>query len=37
MVGIMRYQPQGTKDRGKGARFDSLADIAGRKFEAVLE
>ncbi len=37
MAGITRYEPQGTRDRGKGARFDSLADIAGRKFEAVLE
>jgi hypothetical protein len=36
MVGIIRYQPQGTKDRGKGARFDSVAGIAGRKFETVL-
>jgi hypothetical protein len=36
MAGITRYEPQGTRDRGKGARFDSLADIAGRKFEAVL-
>ena len=36
MAGITRYEPQGTKDRGKGARFDSVADIAGRKFETVL-
>jgi uncharacterized membrane protein len=36
MAGITRYQPQGTKDRGKGARFDSVADIGGRKFETVL-
>jgi uncharacterized membrane protein len=36
MAGITRYQPQGAKDRGVGARFDSVADIAGRKFETVL-
>jgi uncharacterized membrane protein len=36
MAGITRYQPQSGKDRGKGARFDSVADIAGRKFETVM-
>ncbi len=36
MAGITQYRPQGKKDRGKGARFDSVADIAGRKFETVL-
>ena len=37
MAGVKRYEPQGKKDRGKGARFDSLAVVAGRNIETVLE
>jgi uncharacterized membrane protein len=37
MAGIKRYEPQGKKDRGKGARFDSVAVIAGREIVTVLE
>jgi ribosome-associated toxin RatA of RatAB toxin-antitoxin module len=36
MAGIARYEPQSTNHRAKGARFDGVADIAGRKFETVL-
>jgi uncharacterized membrane protein len=36
MAAITRYEPQGAQTTGKGARFDSVADIAGRKFETVL-
>jgi len=37
MAGVKRYEPQGKKDRGKGARFDSVAVVAGRDIKAVLE
>ena len=37
MAGIKQYRPQGKKDRGKGARFDSVAVVAGRNIETVLE
>jgi uncharacterized membrane protein len=36
MAAITRYEPQTEKQRGKGARFDSVAEIAGRRFETVL-
>ncbi|HXA43720.1 MAG TPA: SRPBCC family protein [Candidatus Solibacter sp.] len=36
MAGIAQYQPQSSNHRAKGARFDGVADIAGRKFETVL-
>jgi uncharacterized membrane protein len=35
MAGITSHRPRG-KPRGKGASFDSVADIAGRKFQTVL-
>jgi len=34
MVGIKRYDPVGAKERGKGAVFLTVADIAGRKVES---
>lgn len=37
MAGVKRYEPQGKKDRGKGARFDSVAVVAGRNIATVLE
>jgi ribosome-associated toxin RatA of RatAB toxin-antitoxin module len=37
MAGIKRYQPRGKKDRGRGATFDSVAVVAGRNIETVLE
>lgn len=36
MAGIAQYQPQSKNHRARGARFDGVADIAGRKFETVL-
>jgi uncharacterized membrane protein len=36
MAGIKEHRPQGRRDRGKGASFDSVAEIAGRNFETVL-
>ncbi len=36
MAGIAAYEPQSKNHRVKGARFDGVADIAGRKFETVL-
>ena len=36
MAGITRYVAQSDRYRAVGARFDSVADIAGRKFETVL-
>jgi ribosome-associated toxin RatA of RatAB toxin-antitoxin module len=37
MAGVTRYEPKGRKDRGKGARFDSVAVVAGRNITTVLE
>jgi uncharacterized membrane protein len=37
MSGITRYDPIGSKDRGKGARFASTAVVAGKAFEVELE
>jgi uncharacterized membrane protein len=37
MRGLTRYQPIGEQSRGKGARFDSRAVIAGRNFDVELE
>jgi uncharacterized membrane protein len=37
MNGITRYDPIGTKRRGKGARFDSRAVVAGKIFDVELE
>lgn len=34
MVGVKRYDPIGKKERGKGAVFLTVADIAGRKIES---
>jgi uncharacterized membrane protein len=36
MAGIKAHRPQGPKDRGRGASFDSVAEIGGRNFETVL-
>ena len=36
MTAIKVHRPQGGKDRGKGASFGSVAEIAGRDFEMVL-
>jgi uncharacterized protein YndB with AHSA1/START domain len=37
MNGITRYDPIGAKSRGKGARFDSRAVVAGKNFDVELE
>ena len=36
MAAVKAHRPQGSRDRGKGASFDSVAEIAGRDFETVL-
>jgi len=36
MVGIKAHRPQGKKERGQGASFDSVAEVGGRDFETVL-
>jgi uncharacterized membrane protein len=36
MAGITQHVPQDARYRGRGARFDSVADIGGRNFETVL-
>ncbi|MGI8608226.1 MAG: SRPBCC family protein [Candidatus Dormibacteria bacterium] len=37
MNGITRYEPIGDQSRGKGARFDSRAVVAGKHFDVELE
>ncbi|HEV3231443.1 MAG TPA: SRPBCC family protein [Candidatus Dormibacteraeota bacterium] len=37
MSGITSYEPAGVRTEGRGARFRSVAEIAGRRFPAVLE
>ena len=37
MVGMKSYQPVGRKDRGKGARFATVVDVAGKTFDSELE
>jgi uncharacterized membrane protein len=37
MSGITRYEPIGDRSRGKGARFDSRAVVAGKHFDVELE
>lgn len=37
MSGITRYEPIGDQSRGKGARFDSRAVVAGKHFDVELE
>ena len=37
MRGIQRYEPIGSKSQGKGARFVTVAQVAGRSIESELE
>jgi uncharacterized membrane protein len=37
MIGMKSYHPIGRKDRGQGARFISVIEIAGGRFESELE
>ena len=37
MVGIKRYDPVTSKARGKGARFRTVAQVAGRSIESEVE
>ena len=37
MRGIKRYEPIGSKSQGKGARFVTVAQVAGRNIESELE
>lgn len=37
MKGMKTYRPITAKDRGKGARFATVIEIAGKKFESELE
>jgi len=37
MVGMKSYKPVGRKDRGKGAKFATVVDVAGKTFDSELE